>query len=438
MIWKCGKYTFDSQIPTLMGILNVTPDSFSDGGEHDTFDTAIKHAHKLIDDGAQIIDVGGESTRPGSSAVCVEEEKARILSVIDTLANEGVCVSVDTRHAEVAASALQAGASIINDVSGFSDPAMAEVAKTSDCGLVVMHMRGTPQTMTELTDYDDVVTEVYQYLQQQADVLIEMGISEDRICIDPGPGFAKTPEQTRDLMRNIHIFRHLGFPVMSAPSRKRYLPEPKDESTVEEVLRTAEAGASIFRVHNVEICKNRLKDLRPYAILSLGCNVALVEPQNCENDKDYEKQITESKIAQLNMAIQEILSIPETDVVDISSFYISEAAYYEEQDEFVNCALVCRTALPPYELLQYLHVIENALGRVRDIENGPRTCDIDIVDYQMYLCDRPELMLPHPLATERDFVVLPVEEILPNHILANGVAMNSVSRKMRVGLSRKI
>lgn len=438
MFWKCGKYMFDSRIPTLMGILNITPDSFSDGGEHFGFDQAISHAHKMIEEGARIIDIGGESTRPGSEPICIEEEKSRILQVIDTLSKKDICISVDTRHAEVAKAAISAGASIINDVSGFTDDEMVRVAKESDCGLVVMHMRGTPQTMTTLTDYDDVVSEVYDFLKCQVNMLEKAGIDRSRISIDPGPGFAKTQDQTRDIMRNIQVFRHIGCPVMSAPSRKRYLPEPKDEATANEVLRTAELGASIFRVHNVEICRERLKDLRPYVVLSLGCNLALVEPMHYANREDFAKQLLDSKVAQLNMAMQEIIAIPETEIVDISSFYVSEPAYFTDQDEFVNCALVARTALSPIELLQYIHVIENALGRVRDIENGPRTCDIDIVDYQMYLSDKPELTLPHSLCKERDFVVEPVEEILPNHILADETPLNSIPRDKRVGQSHKI
>lgn len=438
MFWKCGKFTFDSRIPTMMGILNITPDSFSDGGEHFGVEQAISHAHKMIEDGAKIIDIGGESTRPGAEPVSIVEEKSRILQVIDELSKEDICISVDTRHAEVADEAVRKGASIINDVSGFTDPNMVSVAKNSDCGLVVMHMRGTPQTMTQLTDYDDVVAEVYDFLKCQVNMLENSGIDHSRICIDLGPGFAKTTEQTRDVLRNIQVFRHMGYPVLSAPSRKRHLPEPKDEATAEEVLRTAELGASIFRVHNVEMCAEKLKDLRPYVILSLGCNLALIEPLQAKNREDFAKQLMESKVAQLNMAMQEIIAIPETEIVDISSFYVSEPAYFTDQDEFVNCALVARTALPPIELLQYIHVIENALGRVRDIENGPRTCDIDIVDYQMYLSDRQELTLPHPLCKERDFVVEPVEEIMPNHILADDTPLNSIARELRVGQSHKI
>ena len=160
MMWKCANFEFDSTRPVVMGILNVTPDSFSDGGQHNGFAEAVAYARQMVDEGAQIIDVGGESTRPGSAEVSVEEELARVLDVVRQLADLGLCVSIDTRHAEVARACVEAGAAIINDVTGFRDPAMVEVAKNCDAGLVVMHMLGEPATMQNDPHYDDVVAEV--------------------------------------------------------------------------------------------------------------------------------------------------------------------------------------------------------------------------------------------------------------------------------------
>lgn len=425
-----------------MGIVNVTPDSFSDGGRFDSPKKAVEQAKKLVCDGAKIIDVGGESTRPNAVPVDEDVEIERIAGVVENLASEGICVSVDTRHAKVAKVALDAGASIINDVSGFVDPEMRRVVKKSDCGLIVMHMRGTPQTMQNLTDYDDVVNDVCNWLKNACIELENGGIDRARICIDPGPGFAKTPHQTLEVMRNIHEFVHLGYPVMAAPSRKRYLKllmsddqqydveDKKDEFTALECRRAAELGACVFRVHNVKKCLDELKDLRPYVILSLGSNVALV------GESKQEQQM--SKISQINLAIQEILSLPDTDLIDVSGFYESKAAYVEDQDDFVNCAVVLRCGVAPLELLDYLHLIENSLGRVREVDKGPRTIDIDIVDYQMYVCESEKLTLPHKLATERDFVVEPICEILPTHILSNGVAIDSICKKDRIGQCKKI
>ena len=402
-----------------MGILNVTPDSFSDGGQHDGFDAAVAHARAMVAAGAQIIDVGGESTRPGARAVSIEEELARTLDVVRTLAAEGICVSIDTRHADVARACVEAGAAIINDVSGFRDPAMVEVAASCDAGCVIMHMKGEPATMQDDPVYDDVVAEVKAYLADQAAMLEAAGVARERICVDPGPGFGKTASQTLELMRNFHEFSRLGYPTMCAVSRKRYIGEAygiaeaseRDAASASEALMACELGASVVRVHNVEATTAALKDLRPYVLIALGSNVALVANPGEE---------TEDKIANLQQAITGLCSIPDTQIIDISSFYESEPAYYEDQDTFVNAVLLARTGVPPKELLRYLHAIENSLGRVREIENGPRTLDLDIVDYQMYVVDAEELTLPHPRATERDFVVKPLLELLPHHVLADG------------------
>lgn len=419
MMWNCSSYRFDSRMPVVMGILNVTPDSFSDGGMHNGYEAALAHARAMVDAGARIIDVGGESTRPGAAAVSIEEELARTVDVVRALAADGICVSIDTRHAEVARACVEAGAAIINDVSGFRDPAMVEVAASCDAGCVVMHMKGEPATMQDNPVYDDVVAEVRDYLAGQAAMLEAAGVAPERICIDPGPGFGKTPSQTMELMRNFHEFSRLGYPTMCAVSRKRYIGEAygipealqRDEASATEALMACELGASVVRAHNVEATVKALADLRPYVLIALGSNVALVANPGEE---------TEGKIANLQQAITGLCSIPDTQIIDISSFYESEPAYYEDQDVFVNAVLLARTGVPPKELLRYLHAIENSLGRVREIENGPRTLDLDIVDYQMYVGESDELTLPHPRATERDFVVKPLLEILPNHVLADG------------------
>lgn len=424
MIWHCASYSFDTKMPIVMGILNVTPDSFSDGGAYANAEEAIAAARTMVQQGALIIDVGGESTRPGAAAVSVDEEVARVLPVVRTLAEENVCVSIDTRHAPVAQACIQAGVAIINDVSGFRDPAMVKVAAGCDAGLVVMHMQGEPGTMQDDPRYDDVVADVRDYLERQAKMLEDAGVDCARICIDPGPGFGKTASQTMELMRNIQEFVHLGYPVMVAVSRKSFIgaaygiddPKERDTASAAEALLACEQGASVVRAHNVPLTVDTLKDLRPYALLGLGCNVALVAEPGEER---------EAKIAQLNKAIGDLCMLPDTQIVDISSFYESEPAYLEDQDPFVNAVVLVRTGLPPKEMLTYLHAIENSLGRVRDVRNGPRTCDIDILDYQLYVSDKDVLTLPHPLATERDFVVKPLLEILPHHVLADGTPVTT-------------
>ena len=418
MTWHCASYEFDERMPIVMGILNVTPDSFSDGGQHNALDAALEHAHRMLNEGAVIIDVGGESTRPGSDEVSIGEEIDRVIDVVRVLSDEGVCVSIDTRHAEVARVAVEMGASIINDVSGFRDPAMVKVATECDAGLVVMHMKGESKTMQNDPQYEDVVAEVRDYLRNRAAELEAAGIAHDRICIDPGPGFGKTPSQTLEMVRNYHEFARLGYPLMAAFSRKSFIgyayhiedPAERDAASAAEALLACELGASVVRTHNVAMTVEALKDLRPLVVLSLGCNIALVGNPGEEQ---------EGKIAQLNQAITQLCSLPDSQIIDISSFYSSEPAYYEDQEEFVNAIVLMRCGVAPRELLDYLHAIENSLGRVRTIANGPRTCDIDIVDYQMYVVDNEVLTLPHPRILERDFVVKPLMELRPNFMFAD-------------------
>lgn len=422
MIWKCSQYSFDAKMPIIMGILNLTPDSFSDGGSYPTPEDAIARGLQMIEEGALIIDVGGESMRPGAAPVSEEEECARVLDVVKALASKGICVSIDTRHAPVARAALAAGASIINDVSGFRDPAMVDLAASCDAGLVVMHMGGDdPRTMQNEPVYEDVVAEVRDYLKAQADNLIAHGVARERICLDPGPGFGKTAKQTIELMRNFHEFNRLGFPTMVAVSRKSYIgeayqiedPKERDSASAAEALMACELGASVIRTHNVALTAQALEEnLRPYVLIGMGCNVALVADEGEER---------EGKIAMINKAIGDMCMLPDTQIIDISSYYESEPAYFEDQDLFVNTVVLMRTGLPPQELLTYLQAIENSLGRVRTQKNGPRTCDLDILDYQGYVSDLEVLTLPHPLLLERDFVVKPLLELLPHHELANGV-----------------
>lgn len=426
MIWKCSQYSFDAKMPIIMGILNLTPDSFSDGGSYPTPEDAIARGLQMVEEGALIIDVGGESTRPGATPVTEEEECARVLDVVKALARKGVCVSIDTRHAPVARAALEAGASIINDVSGFRDPAMVDLAASCEAGLVVMHMGGDdPRTMQNEPVYEDVVAEVRDYLKAQADNLIAHGVARERICLDPGPGFGKTAKQTVELMRNFHEFNRLGFPTMVAVSRKSYIgeayqikdPKERDSASAAEALMACELGASVIRTHNVALTAQALEEnLRPYVLIGMGCNVALVADEGEER---------EGKIAMINKAIGDMCMLPDTQIIDIASYYESEPAYFEDQDLFVNTVVLMRTGLPPQELLTYLQAIENSLGRVRTQKNGPRTCDLDILDYQGYVSDLEVLTLPHPLLLERDFVVKPLLELLPYHELANGVPVTS-------------
>jgi dihydropteroate synthase len=242
-----------------MGVLNVTPDSFSDGGRFDDPVAAVAHGERLIAEGADVIDVGGESTRPGSDEVSTAEQIARVRPVVLRLATEGVPVSVDTRHAQVAVASLKAGASIINDVSGFRDRAMVEVAVASDAGVVVMHMLGDPKTMQGEPRYDDVVREVGGYLVAQATMLEAAGVERSRIAIDPGIGFGKTLEHNLELLRRLPELAGLGYPLLVGVSRKRFIgaltgvddPAERLAGSLAAACWAAKNGACVLRVHDV-------------------------------------------------------------------------------------------------------------------------------------------------------------------------------------------
>lgn len=224
--WSCGRFRFSLARPLVMGVLNVTPDSFSDGGAHSDADSAVAHGVRLYESGADIVDVGGESTRPGAGAVSAEEEKRRILPVIAALAAKDIPVSADTMKPAVMTAALENGAAVINDVNGFRAQGAVEAAAKSDCGVVVMHMRGTPRTMQKNPEYDDVVSEVGEFLAERIRVLENAGVDRGRICADPGIGFGKTAAHNLSLLRNLDGLGVGGgrkCPVLVGVSRKSLL-----------------------------------------------------------------------------------------------------------------------------------------------------------------------------------------------------------------------
>lgn len=250
----------------LVGVLNVTPDSFSDGGAFRSTDDAIAHGRDLIDEGAGLVDVGAESTRPGAAPVPEEEELRRLLPTIEGLVAAGVLVSADTRKPEVARRALAEGAVIVNDVTGFADPRMIELAASSDCGIVTMHMQGSPADMHVDPQYDDVVTEVEEFLLQSASRLVAAGVGEDRIAIDPGIGFGKRAEHSLILLAHLDRLASHGFPLMVGASRKGFLGrlvgsediESRDLGTAVTTALAYASGARLFRVHDVARSRDAL------------------------------------------------------------------------------------------------------------------------------------------------------------------------------------
>ena len=261
LLWRCGPAVLPCGLRTLvMGIVNVTPDSFSDGGELPDAEAATKRALGMVLDGADILDIGGESTRPGSAEVPADVELERVMPVIERLREETeVPLSIDTRKAEVAVEALRAGATIVNDVSAGADPGMFDAVRSSGAGMVLMHMQGEPRTMQAQPHYDDVVAEVHEFLRQRADDAVRAGIDRDRLCIDPGIGFGKSLEHNLLLLRDVRVLLDLGLPVLVGPSRKRFLgtilgTEVGDrlEGTAAAVAWLAAMGVHVVRVHDVK------------------------------------------------------------------------------------------------------------------------------------------------------------------------------------------
>ncbi len=253
--------------PKLMGIVNVTPDSFSDGGQFLSHAAAVEHGLRLAEEGASLLDVGGESTRPYATPVSVEEELRRVIPVIEKLARlTNVAISIDTSKAEVAEQAMQAGAQVINDVTGLEgDPRMIEVARQTSAGVCAMHMRGRPSNMQDDPRYDDLVGEIDGYLGARRDALLAAGIDSSRICLDPGIGFGKTHQHNLTLHAQCGQFHHWGCPLLVGHSRKGYLAKILGDATADRsavtigaALSLARSGIQVIRVHEVRSLRESL------------------------------------------------------------------------------------------------------------------------------------------------------------------------------------
>ncbi len=267
--WRLRTRTLEfGRLPLLMGIVNVTPDSFSDGGKFLDADAAVAQSLKLLDEGADILDIGGESTRPYATPISADEEMARVMPVIEAVRRGGseAVISIDTSKASVAQAAIESGAEIINDITGLvSDPAMMEVARSSQAGVCAMHMQGNPQTMQDNPFYDDVVDEIFAYLCERRDALLVGDIARERICLDPGIGFGKTHEHNATLMANCWRFHDLGCPLLIGHSCKGFIGKLIGDKTADRTAGTiggslalARQGVQILRVHDVAAVKQAL------------------------------------------------------------------------------------------------------------------------------------------------------------------------------------
>jgi len=264
-VLRAGRHLLSLERPLIMGVVNVTPDSFSDGGRFGDAERAIAHARALVDEGADILDIGGESTRPGAEPVTLEEERRRVLPVLEALAGGPVPVSVDTRTPALMSAAIAAGAAMINDISALEAPGALGIVAPSDAAICLMHKQGDPRTMQDDPVYGDVVREVAEYLERRIEAAVAAGIARDRIVIDPGFGFGKTLEHNLALLRALDRVASLGVPVLAGLSRKGMLGrltgrsvEHRLHASVAAALIAVQKGARIVRVHDVAATRDAL------------------------------------------------------------------------------------------------------------------------------------------------------------------------------------
>lgn len=466
-IWRCGAYEISLARPRIMGVLNVTPDSFSDGGENLDPKAAVARGLEMLDEGADIIDVGGESTRPGHTPVPSKEEAERIVPVVRALVAEGAVVSVDTRHADVARMCVRLGAAIVNDVTGFTDPEMVQVAADTDCGCVVMHWSKdslvarpprrqvlldesrpmgsaaqrpvTSQRRFTLPEEAPIMRKVMGFLGDQARTLMRAGVARERICVDPGPGFDKMADEDVVIQRATRSMVSMGYPVVTAVSRKRFVgavsgvadAASRDFATAGVCISAIENGARILRVHDVAGVSQAVnaywavshKDARQ-GFVSLGSNVG-------------------NRVANLARATQLIDEIPLTCVVNVSHAYETEPAY-GIATPVANAVAEIRTELHPLVLMGKLLEVENELGRIRTDAatrdpkkpgSGPRTIDCDLMWVEGERHAGSRLTLPHPRLGERDYAIVPMEDLMhdPVRFLTHG-GVEVLPRDQRVGL----
>ncbi len=255
----CGSYRLDISRPLVMGIVNITPDSFFDGGRHVLGDAAIAHAHQLIAEGADILDIGGEATRPGAKTVSVQEELDRVIPVIECLRDSGVALSIDTCKAEVMQAALAAGVQMVNDIDALQNPAALAAVVASEAAVCLMHKQGKPETMQNDPHYENIVIEVMEFLRRRATEVEAAGVARNRIVVDPGFGFGKTLEHNLTLLRELNKFSDLKVPLLVGLSRKSMLGaitgqdvEHRLSASVAAALLAVQRGAAIVRVHDVQ------------------------------------------------------------------------------------------------------------------------------------------------------------------------------------------
>jgi dihydropteroate synthase len=409
-----------AEAPVLMGILNVTPDSFSDGGRHYETNAAVERAKVMSAEGAAIIDVGGESTRPGHTPVSADEELRRLVPVLEALGKElDAPLSIDTSKAAVAREAARLGASVVNDVWGLQrDPGMADAVAETGPALAVMHNRPAADASIDILD------DVERFFERSLSRAARAGVAWSRILLDPGVGFGKTPEQNHACIWNLDRFRRFGRPILVGLSRKSFIGRIVGGAPDQRLLGTLAAdvialarGASVIRVHDVR--ENRIAldifnqlsaaagpsppvegraDGRASVVFSLGGNLG-------------------DKAGALRRALNALGGEPGIELVAASRLYRTPPWGKTDQDWFVNACALALTSVPPEALLDRVKRLEVELGRVPAERWGPRVIDIDIIAYDDAELHGGGLTLPHPELFNRAFVLVPLAEIAPERMI---------------------
>jgi dihydropteroate synthase len=403
--------------PALMGILNVTPDSFSDGGRHFEPALAVARARTMVAEGAAIVDVGGESTRPGHTPVTAEEELRRIVPVLEALRRDfDAPVSVDTSKAPVAREAARLGASVINDVWGLRrDPGMADAVAETASAVVVMHNRESVDAAIDILD------DVERAFERSLSIAARAGVAFSRILLDPGVGFGKTPVQNHACIWNLDRFRRFGCPILVGLSRKSFIGRIVGDrrllGTLAADMLALLRGASVLRIHDV--MENRV------ALDMFNALSASAEPlPRAEPRRDGRASVVFAlggnvgdKAGTMRRALRALGSEPGIELTVVSRLYRTAPWGNTDQDWFVNACALARTDLAPVALLDRVKALEVELGREPGERWGPRVIDIDIIAYDdVALCD-PRLTLPHPELFNRAFVLVPLAEIAPERVI---------------------
>jgi dihydropteroate synthase len=424
-VWHTGRFRLMLSRVHLMGIVNVTPDSFSDGGRFVEARAAIAHAERLVTEGADLLDLGAESTRLNATPVPAEEEWRRLQPVLEEVVRWGVPVSVDTHKPEVMRAALEAGADLINDVRALTTPgALQALAAHPSAGVCLMHSRGDPSTMQTLAQYDDVVEEVAAFLAERFQAACTAGIASERVVLDPGYGFAKTVEHSVELLSRQEALRArltdagVDRPLLAGLSRKgtvgRLTGRPVEQrlaGSLAAALLAAQRGARVLRVHDVAETVDVLKVWRAVDQASAE-TVAVGLGANLGDAR-----------ATLAWAVQELAAHPAVALQRVSSLYRTRPVDAEGPD-YLNAVALLTTSLDPHALLGLLQGLEQQAGRERPYRNAPRTLDLDLLLFGQRELNTDHLTLPHPRMHQRRFVLEPLAEVAP-HLHVPGQASTS-------------